>query len=449
MLKPRPPRLLIPGEIRAGGRLASFMARLAVARGPVFTLVSGSGQRADRDIVYLVGPEANRFVLFTHRELFSHELGWTPIFGDYLGSGLANMDGPEHQRDRALMNPAFATSFMDRYLPLMHQVISERTRDWAERGEVDLAMEAREIAFDVAATALIGMQTGSEVDSLREHFYALLRGPEPLPDNAEHVNSGEAQAELNVRLLELIAARRKAASGDPPENVLDMLIRAHSGQTNGLSDKQILGHVNILLVAGHETTTNLSAWLLYFLAAYPEYGARVDDELGALPGGSEAPITSETIRRLPVLTNAILETGRLQPPVMFLPRGVLTEFEFGGYTIPAGSRLLVAIAAGHRLPSIFENPDAFDPDRFLPPREEHKRHPYSIATFGGGPRTCIGANFAEMEVKALVAHVRRRYRLTPVPGREITQAIETIMQCLPEGIRVRVDSPAGTRNNLS
>jgi retinoid hydroxylase len=438
-LTPRPPRLRIPDEVITGGRLTSFMARLALARGSIFILASAPRNRSDRETVYLVGPEANRFVLFTHSEHFSHELGWTPVFGESLGSGLINMDGPEHQRDRATLNPAFTTSYMDRYLPLMNEVISARTRDWVQRGEVDLAQETREIAFDAAATALVGLQTGGEVDFLRGHFHALLGGTEPLRDNPDF-SSGVApsQAELNGRLLELIAARRKAVIRDPPENVLDMLIRASPGQA-GLSDEQILGHVNILLVAGHETITTLSSWLLYFLALFPEYGARVDAELGTLPGGPDIPITTDAVRYLPVLMNAILETGRLQPPVMFIPRGVVREFEFDGYRVAAGARVLLAIAAGHRLPGIFENPDTFDPDRFSAPREEHKKHPYAIATFGGGPRTCLGGNFAEIEIKALVAHVRRRCRLTPVAG-ESPQAVEGIVQRLSKGIRVRVDT---------
>jgi cytochrome P450 len=181
----------------------------------------------------------------------------------------------------------------------------------------------------------------------------------------------------------------------------------------------------------------LGAWLLYLLARHPEYGARLDAELAATLGGAEAPLTSDSVRALPVLANAVREAGRLQSPVLLLPRGVLSAFEFGGYSVPAGTHVFLAIGAGHRLPRVFADPDTFDPDRFLPPREEDRRNPYALATFGGGPRICLGINFAQVEVMALAAHVRRTYTLTPLPGLEITQ-IGGIIQTLPEGIRVNV-----------
>jgi cytochrome P450 len=86
---------------------------------------------------------------------------------------------------------------------------------------------------------------------------------------------------------------------------------------------------------------------------------------------------------------------------------------------------------------VFEHPDAYDPDRFLPPREEDRKSPYALATFGGGPRICLGINFAQVEVMALTAHVRRNYTLTPVSDEPIQQ-YGGILPTLPYGIRVRV-----------
>jgi cytochrome P450 len=119
------------------------------------------------------------------------------------------------------------------------------------------------------------------------------------------------------------------------------------------------------------------------------------------------------LRGARVLDAFIREAGRLYSPVLNVPRGVVQDFEFAGYTVPMGTHVRLALAASHRLPTIFANPEVFDLDRFLPPREED-RLPYALVTFGGGPRVCIGINFAQIEVKALVAHVLPRYTLTPV-----------------------------------
>jgi cytochrome P450 len=343
------------------------------------------------------------------------------------------MDPPEHTRHRALMNPAFTAGFMAAYLPLMQRIIAERTASWVERDEIDLMVEAREITFDVAAAALVGFRTGPQVDWLRERFYMLLRGP--VADDDEDWDSFfdrqlKVRDELRAKLLELIEERRSAPNSD----VLGMLVSARDEQGNSLSAEQLLAHVNILLVAGHETTTTLGAWVLYLLSQHPTYAARVDAELGSELGGK--PLTSDALHRLPILGAAIREAGRLQSPVLLLPRGVLRDFEFGGRFVQAGTPVFVAIAAGHRLASVFENPNRFEPDRFLPPREEDRRNPYALATFGGGPRICLGINFAQLEVMALSAHVRRHLSLRPVSDEPIVQ-FGGILPGLPDGIHVR------------
>ncbi|HLZ27604.1 MAG TPA: cytochrome P450 [Chloroflexota bacterium] len=436
-----PPRVSIPEEVWNSGSLAPYIARLAVEHGPIFSFVPQAGEFAGQPAVYLVGPEANRFVLLSGRQHFSHDLGWTPVMGDSFGHGLLNMDPPEHTRHRGLMNPAFTASFMAGYLPLMERVIAQRTAGWAERAEVDLALEAREITFDVAAAALVGAQTGPQVDWLRKRFYILLHGPDPgsyrdWDDAMQQVI--QVRQELQGALLELIDARRRTLSSPADqEDVLGLLVRARDAAGQALSDEQLLAHVNILLVAGHETTTTLGAWLLFLLGGQPTYVERIRTELQTVLGDRDAPLTTEALHTLPVLSAAIREAGRLKSPVLLLPRGVLTEFEFGGYRIPTGTPVFLAIAAGHHLPSVFPEPERFDPDRFLPPREEDKRNPYALVTFGGGPRICLGINFAQVEVTALAAHVLRRFKLNPIADRPFVE-LGGIIQSLPQGIPMRI-----------
>ena len=394
------PTITIPDDYQT--RVGSFLAQMYLQHGPIF--------KADWDhgrVVYMVGPEANRFVLLDGRDAFSHDKGWTPIVGQMLGRGLLNMDGPDHGAQRRMMNPAFATEYMDRYLPIMNRVISRRIADWAGQ-VVDVYDEARKITFDVAAEALVGFSPGEQVDEFRKLFTILLQGDPSATSYEEYLEaSTSAQNKLIPMLMQQIRARREA----PTDDVLGMLVRARDGAGQALSDEQLLGHTNILLVAGHETSTSLSAWLLYLLASDPAYLERVRAELREVM--TDAEPTLEAVKRMKVLGYALSEAERLYPPVANGPRGASRDFEFGGYTIPVDTRVVYGIAASHMIPSIWAQPERFDPDRFAPPREEDKKHPYALVGFGGGPRVCIGINFATVEIKAMAAMILSRFDLEP------------------------------------
>jgi cytochrome P450 len=415
--------------------MATSYAQMMIERyeryGPIFRTKTMLGS----DLIYMVGPEANRLMLAGSRQKFSHRVGWGQLLGviDVYGDGLLTMDGPRHDEHRRVMNPAFAISYMDRYLPLMQRIIRERTADWLARGEVDIYEEARKITFDVAAEALVGFRTGPEVDQFRDLFFRLLTLGENVASEQEYMERmAVLQAELHGMLLPKIRERR----AHPTDDVLGLLVQARDEHGQALSDAQLIAHTNILLLAGHETSTSLSAWLLALLAQHPDYMARVLAEQDALLGTRDEPALDE-IKRMKVLENALSEAERLFPPVAEGPRGVLEPFEFGGYEVPAGVYAMYSIVASHMLPSVFAEPARFDPDRFAAPREEHKRTPYALVGFGGGPRICIGINFAQVEIKALASHVLRRYRLELAPGQPLLQVYRPTGAPLA-GVRMRV-----------
>ena len=432
------PAVPFTGDDIVSGRFPQKLAEAALAHGPIFKWVIDDGWDAG-EYVFMVGPEANRFVLHTGREHFSHEQGWTPIIGEMLGRGLLNMDDPDHARHRKMWNPAFTGAAMEAYLPVLTRIIAERTAGWPARGVVDVYAEAREITFDAAAAALAGIPTGPQVDRLRELFYTLLHGFDMERESWEafELRWGGAQRELVRELLQLIAARRAVPDSEQPRDVVGLIVRARDEDGRALSDEQILAHLNILLVAGHETTTTLSAWTLYLLATQPEQRARVLAEVDALLAGAGGELPVEAVRQMKQLDAFIKEAGRLYSPVINVPRGVVREFTFAGYTVPAGAQVRLALAAGHRLPHVFADPARFDPARFAPPREEDRRTPYGLVTFGGGPRICIGISFAQIETKALAAHVLRSFNLEAVPGQRLIHEGHWNAS-VPGGIRLRV-----------
>ncbi len=423
------------------GRLPGLLARMAMEHGPIFKWSIDRGPHHGFEIIFMVGPEANRFVFHTRREHFSHELGWSPVIGEDFGRGLLNMDDPDHARHRRMWNPAFTSACMEAYLPVIQRIVAERARTWPEQDEVDVYHESRRITFDAAAAALAGFTPGPAVDRLRELFTFMLHGFDEEHETWEAFMASQARvwAELTEILLGLIAARRREPAGET-RDVLGMIVHARDENGQALSDAQVLAHLNILLVAGHETTTTLGAWVLYLLATETEQARRVQAEVDAALPGAGAPIPVEALRSMKLLDNFIREAGRLYSPVINVPRGVVKEFEFGGYHVPAGAQIRLALAACHRLPALFADPERFDPDRLASPREEDKRHQYSLVTFGGGSRICIGINFANIEVKALAAHVLKSYRFEAVPDRRVVHGGFWTAE-LPNGLRLRVYRP--------
>ena len=418
----------------------ALLAQQAQACGPVLRWTIPIGKLAGREAVFLVGPEANRFVMHTHREYFSHEQGWTPVIGHLLGKGLLNMDPPEHTQHRKVWNPAFAHAYMERYVPLIQRVIAERTARWVEQGEIDLYREAREITFHVAAAALAGLGHDPRVERLQQLFYTLIAegaNPDPQSYDERLPKALQARDELTRILLELIAERRKMPADAAPGDVLGLIVHARDEEGRRLDDEQILGHLNILLVAGHETTTVLSAFVLYSMATMPEQRQRVEAELDALLGDTPGPISVAATREMKLLDNVIKEVGRLHPPVFTVPRQVVRDVEFAGYTLSAGTPVRLALSACHHLSTVFDSPEVFDPDRFAPPREEDKRTPYALVTFGGGPRLCIGVHFATIEVKLLAVHVLRSYHLEPMSDQPPRQS-GFIATVVPDGIPMHV-----------
>lgn len=163
--------------------------------------------------------------------------------------------------------------------------------------------------------------------------------------------------------------------------------------------------------------------MLYALLTHPELLARMRAEVDAAFDGG--PVTAQALGRLDVTHRVALETLRLYPIAPVLTRTVTNAFDFGGYTIPAGERVIVATTVSHHLPECFPEPARFDIDRYLPERREHRR-PGAFVPFGVGPHVCLGAGFAEVAILATMATIvrdvdlvldppRYRLRIDPVP----------------------------------
>ncbi len=388
--------------------------------GPIF----GMQILHDRQ-VFMIGPEANHFMLVSGRENFVWRYGRMGDLITLLGNGLLTTDGNYHDTSRAIMMPAF---HRDR-VAAATEVMSSEAEAEAERlrdgDTVDVYDWTRAVAMRIAMRALFGFDPDSNnAERTADHFERGLafHGEEFVAQLA--VGPGTPLARLRkarAALEEIVGAeirRRRADTGDRGD-VLSSLLEATDEDGNALSDEQVLDHVLTLLFAGHDTTTSTTTFLAYELGRNPGNFSELAGELDQVIGKADCPDAEQLFGGLPLLGRAIDETLRLYPPAWIGPRRSVKDFEFEGVGVPAGLPISYSSWASHRLPEVFPDPQAFKPERFEP--ESRARFPRgAYVPFGMGPRVCIGKRFGYTEVHAIAAALLRRFEWDLPRGEKIT-----------------------------
>lgn len=350
---------------------------------------------------YIVfGPEAVRKVLVTDRHKFlwrNHD----PV-ADLLRHGVLVTDGDEHDLYRKLMEPALHPAQLPRYAEMMIRQAKRVSAAWQDGQIVDMLVEARKIALLIIIQALFSRDAWHDLPRI---WTPILKAIEyispgawiiwrniPRPGYKKHLNL------LDDYLYNLIAERRKALLDSRTSNadLLQHLIDA------GLPDDIIRDQMLTMLIAGHDTSTALLAWVFAMLGQHPETYAALQRQLDETPPDKTPPLLDQVIK----------ETLRLYPPIHIGNRIAAEDVIFGeGQTIPAGARMFYSIYLTHRDPQIWDWPDEFHPERFAHGR---KTPPMAYVPFGGGPRACIGAAFGQMEARLVLRYLLETFEFSPV-----------------------------------
>jgi cytochrome P450 len=367
--------------------------------GPIFTL-----KIFHHNAVFMLGPAANHYMLVSNASNFLWRTGHMRDLIPLLGDGLLTIDGSFHRTHRKLMLPAFHRERIESAATVIEAEV-DRALDALEPGAVvDVYHWTRRVALRVALRALFGidpdkaraggLNAADEFESAlsfyaRDYLLQVLRGP---------LTPFHRLMQSRKRLDALIYAEidRRRATGERGSDILSMLLDAADEHGESLSRQHIRDEVMTLLFAGHDTTTSTVAFMFYELARNPEIAE--DSSI------SVEMITDETLRKY--------------PPAYIGPRRAIESFEFNGFTVPAHAHVSYCSWASHHLPDVFEEPEAFRPERF---REENKaRLPQSAyVPFGGGSRTCIGMRFGQAEIGIIARAILERYRLELLPGYEL------------------------------
>ncbi len=407
----------------------------AAYRQPVSIMVMPGGSR----VVWLTDPEPIEALLVRDAQLFRKTAVEQRLFRPVIGAGVLTAEGADWRWQRRILAPLFRPVEVLSYVPEMADAAQQQITAWRNDSASHSGTLSRMIDEDmtvatyavIVRTMLYGgapkdvsavMAAGQTYLSGTpwELGYGMLGLPHWLPHPATLKLKRAAKAFRNS--VSAIIADRMARGGDA-HDLLGRLLAARDPETDApLSRDLLLDNLATLLEAGHETTAKTLTWSLYLLARATIWQQRIRDEVIAVAG--QGPVEARHLDNLVVTERVIKESMRLYPPAPVMARTPIEPVELAGLKLNPGDQVFVPIYALHRHQQLWHDPDRFDPDRFLPEREATlKRTQYM--PFGAGPRICLGAAFALVEAKVLLASFIRAARFD-WDGRHLPEPLSRI-----------------------
>jgi cytochrome P450 len=389
--------------------------RYRTTLGPTFTVHFGGVKPA----VVSTDPAMIEHVLRTARDNYNKSHIQVDRMSEFQGKGLVNIHGEAWLRQRRLLAQGFKASHLTKLLPVQQGVLAELLCEFdgdVARGPVDVHEQMVRFTLRLVGRSIFGrsmkkeelQHIGDAISSIQAFILRQIVQPYRIPWFRV---SGQTERHQRIRraaeavALKHIQTRREEGVGDT--DLLRILLQQTYHDTGKPMDEPLaLLEALQLLVAGNETSSNALTWILYLLARNPEYILAIRDEASAVIGNGDVTFTN--LHQLEVTTRVIDEALRLYPPFWMIDRIALADDEIGGVRIPKDAMVIPYIYGTHRNPAHWHDVEKFDPRRFEPDRAKD-RHPFAYIPFGGGPRTCIGANLALMQMLLIVMTFARRY----------------------------------------
>ena len=397
------------------------IARVPLMKGHVAYLVS------DPDLLYEL--------LITNRSKYRKNIRYRAAV-ELFGHGLLLNEGDAWKRQRLLSQPAFKADYISAQVPWMAQLTAKFLDGWqtlaAERRVRDVDGDFLDLSQTLAGYYLMG--PGFEPIAERFCRAAItIKEQWPLPPRSvlellrrrgDGWTEGLAQAvsDIDACLYEYLATERRRDFAGAA--FVKMLVDGSRAQGDEFDDRSLRDQILTVFFAGHETTATSLSWIHYLLDKNPEARRKVRGEVDDVLGG-RLP-TSADLDRLVYTEQVVNEALRLYSPIHSLSRVALEDDTIGGFHVPAGATIYVSLYATHRLPSLWPDPDRFDPERFT--RDQIARRPrFAFIPFAAGHRNCVGASTAIVELKLAVAMIAQRYELAVAPGHHVEGAAGTTM----------------------
>ena len=409
--------------------------------------------------VYLLrSPEAVQHVLVDNNRNYDKKTRGYDALRLFLGNGLLTSEGTFWRRQRRIAQPAFHRQRIAGFGETMVALTERMRDDWARRADtgepIDVAEEMTTLTLRIVAKTLMSTdvddennEVGRSVELLNGFARDLMTNPFTLPmglPTPKNLRFRRAADVLETKLRTIISERRR--TGEDAPDLLSMLMSARDEETGeSMSDDQLRDEAMTIFLAGHETTANALAWAFYLLSTHPDVERRLRAELAQVLGDRSPSM--DDLAALPYLQQVVKECLRLYPPAWSIGRRAVAEDVIDGYRIEAGSLVILSPWVTHRHPTHWSNPEGFDPERFAPELEK-TRPRYAYFPFGGGPRLCIGNNFALMEAQLVLATFVSRLSAALVPGHPVVpQPLITLRPA--HGLRMTIHRPTVSAGSAS
>ncbi|QLY30320.1 cytochrome P450 [Nocardia huaxiensis] len=375
--------------------------------GPIYRL-NVAGKR----VVVVSDPDLNKEILRNRPGGFRRQSSIESIMDEMGSNGLFSLEGEAWRRRRKLAMPAFNASHLRGFHPTLEAITERLRKRWERQAPDDIRAELTRYTVDVTAKLTFDYdintieQSGDVIQRHLELIFPTLnrRLGIPIPywryvklpqDRA----LDRALAALREDLTGVIA-RARANLPERPTNFIEALLLAQDRQES-FTDDELFAEALTILIAGQDTTSNATAWLLYHLAGNPAVQERIRAEIAEIPS---------VLDRQPYLEAVAAESMRLQPTTPLLAMEAVQDTEIGGVRVPAGTWVIVNVQHAGVQDRNFSDPLAFDPERWLGGGHGNHRPDASIP-FGSGPRFCPGRGLAMLEIKSVASMVCRTFDL--------------------------------------
>jgi cytochrome P450 family 135 len=374
------------------------------------------------DVVYVADPALVKEVFTGDPATFHAGEANSLALGDALGEhSLLTLDEDRHMSQRKLLLPPFHGEAVRRYVEVMAEATESEVASWPVGKEIELRPRMQAITLEVILRAVFGVRDDERMDLFRERIPPLGETTSilnwiPFMDRdiaglTPAARFRRALAAVDELIYAEIADRRAAPESDTDErdDVLSLLLRARHEDGSPMTDVELRDELMTLLTAGHETTATGLAWAFERLLRTPRV-------LERLTGSLDDDEYVEAV---------VKETLRVRPVIVDVARKLTRDTEVAGWRLPAGTLVLPAIAVLHKRPDLYESPEEFRPERWI----EGSPESYAWIPFGGGVRRCIGASFAQVEMRTVLREVLRRVRLrapTQRPERGVIRHVTVV-----------------------